>query len=200
MAVINYSPEIRGTLIKVRDYLNMFSREEPFIDFITPAVRDEESMWPTPDVDPLTPEEEIFLETESMLYDKWIELCDSDDPKRELFNEVNRILDSHPVDMVIDGVEYLYLSNLEKYNLDLVNDDLLIWHTKSYKITPVSNTKPAIFKDYNFGDRVLNNKHNEVGIVVSCPFVDKNEWYCYIVYQSRGTSGIKTKLEHFRKA
>lgn len=199
MAVINYSPEIRGTLIKVRDYLNMFSREESFIDFISTVIRDEESMWPTPDVGLLTPEKEIFLEAESMLYDKWIELCDSDDPKRELFNEVNRILDSHPVDMVIDGIEYLYLSSLDKYNLDIA-DDKSILTFNDFKIISVDNTKQAIFKDYKFGDRVLNNKHNEVGIVVSCPFVDKNEWYCYIVYQSRGTSGIKTKLEHFRKA
>lgn len=124
------------------------------------------NLWCIQDLDPLTPEEEIFLEAESMLYDKWLELCDSYDPKRDLFNEVNRILDSHPVDIVIDGIEYLYLSNLEKYNLDLVNSKFFITYNDC-EITPVENTKPAIFKDYKFGDRVLNNKNNEIGIVVS---------------------------------
>lgn len=199
MGIINYSPEIRGTLVKVRNYLNIFSRKEPFIDFIT-RVKNEGSIWCIQDLDPLTPEEEIFLKAESMMYDKWLELCDSDDPKRDLLNEVNRILDSHPVDMVIDGIEYLFLPNLEKYNLDIVNNKHIITYNECHQITPVENTKPAIFKDYKFGDRVLNNKNNEIGIVVSDPFVDKNEWYCSIVYQSRGTSGIKTKLEHFRKA
>lgn len=199
MATINYSPKIRGTLIKVRDYLNMAGYKEQFINFITPTVDDENSFWSTGGVIPCTPEEEILLSAESMLYGKWLRLCTGIDAKQELFHEVNRVLEANPVDVVINGIEYLYLSNLDKYNLDLVDDERVITYGTSYKITPVDNTKQAIFKDYKFGDRVINNKNNEIGIVVSSPFVDKNEWYCYIVYQSRGTSGIKTKLEHFRK-
>lgn len=207
-SIIEYNPQIRRAIelfllyVSRKEETNSMSLADYNEEMCTEAL-----IEMLPPGNPITDVKQLFLSEEKraelQLYNSIAEIIlhNYHSKYKSQFTKLSTlledILDKNPSDMNINGEDYIYRSNLSHYKRTITNKD----YTHASSIVKISDTEVLTpHPDLSFGDKVKRSNTKEEGIVVSeeCFFADR-VWWCYVVFPSRGTNGIKIKTEYLVK-